>query len=69
MPHSQLSHEWQGVWENLSGYLEQFSPPAVWYFKLEQVHDPVEVTQHLTKEYYVKEIQLLALCWVLAYAY
>lgn len=59
------------MWENMGRYLENFSPPMVWDFTLEQLQDADKVTEYLKGKCcgYSREAQLMALCWTLASIY
>ena len=67
----QRGHGWQGMWENMDRYLENFSPPMVWNFTPEQVQDRDEVIECLKKRRLgdSREAQLVTLCWGLASTY
>ncbi|XP_029821488.1 uncharacterized protein LOC115308080 [Manacus vitellinus] len=63
--------EWHGKWEDISQYLEKFSPPMIWKFTPEQLQDPVSMIR-LVKEKCSgssRDGQLTATCWALATAY
>ncbi|KAJ7420117.1 kinetochore scaffold 1 [Willisornis vidua] len=62
--------EWHGKWEDISQYLENFSPPMIWKFTSEQLQDPVRIIRNVKGKCSgsPRDVQLTATCWALATA-
>nr|XP_013053966.2 uncharacterized protein LOC106047159 [Anser cygnoides] len=69
----QDSYEWQGEWEDMGRFLEQWAPPVLWKFTPEQLQNPKKLAECLKKGYhrlgFSRQTQIAAVCWGLAYAY